>query len=147
MKVILLQDIKGQGKKGEVKEVSEGYARNFLLKKGLAKEATPGNVKMQEAHKKSEEKRKQEELEEAKKVAKVMEETTITIKAKSGEGGRLFGGVSSKQIAEELKKANFKVDKRKIELPEPIRTLGYTNVPIKLHQEVTATVKVHVVEE
>lgn len=147
MKVILLQDVKGQGKKGEVKEVSEGYARNFLLKKGLAKEATPGNVKMQEAHKKSEEKRKQEELEEAKKVAKVMEETTITIKAKSGEGGRLFGGVSSKQIAEELKKANFKVDKRKIELPEPIRTLGYTNVPIKLHQEVTATVKVHVVEE
>lgn len=147
MKVILLQDIKGQGKKGEVKEVSEGYARNFLLKKGLAKEATSGNVKMQEAHKKSEEKRKQEELEEAKKVAKVMEETTITIKAKSGEGGRLFGGVSSKQIAEELKKANFKVDKRKIELPEPIRTLGYTNVPIKLHQEVTATVKVHVVEE
>ncbi|CEH31581.1 50S ribosomal protein L9 [Aneurinibacillus migulanus] len=147
MKVILLQDVKGQGKKGEVKEVSEGYARNFLLKKGLAKEATPGNMKMQEAHKKSEEKRKQEELEEAKKVAKVMEETTITIKAKSGEGGRLFGGVSSKQIAEELKKANFKVDKRKIELPEPIRTLGYTNVPIKLHQEVTATVKVHVVEE
>jgi len=102
---------------------------------------------MQEAHKKSEEKRKKEELEQAKKLAKIMEETTITIKAKSGEGGRLFGGVSTKQIAEELKKANFKVDKRKIELPEPIRTLGYTNVPIKLHQEVTATVKVHVVEE
>ncbi|GEN34668.1 MULTISPECIES: 50S ribosomal protein L9 [Aneurinibacillus] len=147
MKVIFLQDVKGQGKKGEVKEVSEGYARNFLLKKGLAKEATAGNLKMQEAHKKSEEKRKKEELEQAKKLAKIMEETTITIKAKSGEGGRLFGGVSTKQIAEELKKANFKVDKRKIELPEPIRTLGYTNVPIKLHQEVTATVKVHVVEE
>lgn len=147
MKVIFLQDVKGQGKKGEIKEVSEGYARNFLLKKGLAQEATTGNLKMQEAHKQSENKRKQEELEEAKKLAKVMEDTTITITAKSGEGGRLFGGVSSKQIAEELKKANFKVDKRKIELPEPIRTLGYTNVPIKLHQEVTATVKVHVVEE
>jgi large subunit ribosomal protein L9 len=147
MKVIFLQDVKGQGKKGEVKEVSEGYARNFLLKKGLAKEATAGNLKMQEAHKKSEAKRKQQELEDAKALAKVMEETTITIKAKSGEGGRLFGGVSTKQIAEELKKANFKVDKRKIELSEPIRTLGYTNVPIKLHPEVTATVKVHVVEE
>ncbi|MBN6187275.1 50S ribosomal protein L9 [Aneurinibacillus sp. BA2021] len=147
MKVIFLQDVKGQGKKGEIKDVSEGYARNFLLKKGLAQEATTGNVKMQEAHKKSEEKRKQEEREEAKKMAKVMEDVTITISAKSGEGGRLFGGVSSKQIAEELKKANFKVDKRKIELPEPIRTLGYTNVPIKLHPEVTATVKVHVVEE
>jgi large subunit ribosomal protein L9 len=147
MKVIFLQDVKGQGKKGEIKEVSEGYARNFLIKKGLAKVATPGNVKMEEAHKKSEEKRKQQELEDAKELAKVLGETTITIKAKSGEGGRLFGGVSTKQIAEELKKANFKVDKRKIELSEPIRTLGYTDVPIKLHQEVTATVKVHVIEE
>ncbi|WP_047153304.1 50S ribosomal protein L9 [Aneurinibacillus tyrosinisolvens] len=147
MKVIFQQDVKGQGKKGEIKEVSEGYARNFLLKKGLAKVATEGNVKMQSAHEQSEQKRKEQEIEEAKALAKVMEETTITIKAKSGEGGRLFGGVSSKQIAEELKKANFKVDKRKIQLPDPIRTLGYTNVPIKLHQEVTATLKVHVVEE
>ncbi|WCN37888.1 50S ribosomal protein L9 [Aneurinibacillus uraniidurans] len=147
MKVIFLQDVKGQGKKGEIKEVSEGYARNFLLKKGLAQVATEGNMKMQQAHQKSEAKRKQEELEEAKKLAKIMEETEITIKAKSGEGGRLFGGVSTKQIAEELKKAGFKVDKRKILLDDPIRTLGYTNVPIKVHQEVTTTMKVHVVEE
>ena len=147
MKVIFLQDVKGQGKKGEVKEVSEGYARNFLIKQGLAQPATAGNVKMQEAHKKSEEKRKQEELEEAKKLGAVMAETEITIKAKSGADGRLFGGVSTKQIAEELKKAGFKVDKRKIMLNDPIRTLGYTNVPIKLHQEVTTTMKVHVIEE
>ncbi|BAU26294.1 LSU ribosomal protein L9P [Aneurinibacillus soli] len=147
MKVIFLQDVKGQGKKGEIKEVSEGYARNFLFKKGLAQVATEGNMKMQQAHQKSEEKRKQEELEEAKALAKVMAETEITIKAKSGEGGRLFGGVSTKQIAEELKKAGFKVDKRKILLDDPIRTLGYTNVPIKIHQEVTTTMKVHVVEE
>lgn len=147
MKVIFLQDVKGQGKKGEVKEVSEGYARNFLIKQGLAQPATAGNVKMQEAHKKSEAKRKQEELEEAKKLGAIMAETEITIKAKSGADGRLFGGVSTKQIAEELKKAGFKVDKRKIMLDDPIRTLGYTNVPIKLHQEVTTTMKVHVIEE
>ncbi|AMA71474.1 MULTISPECIES: 50S ribosomal protein L9 [Aneurinibacillus] len=147
MKVIFLQDVKGQGKKGEIKEVSEGYARNFLFKKGLAQEATPGNLKMLEAHKKSEAKRKEQEREDAKALAKELENFTLTVKAKAGEGGRLFGGVSTKQIAEELKKANYKVDKRKIELSEPIRTLGYTNVPIKLHPEVTATVKVHVVEE
>jgi large subunit ribosomal protein L9 len=147
MKVILQQDVKGQGKKGEIKEVSEGYARNFLLKKGLAKVATEGNIKMQSAHEKSEEKRKEQEFEDAKKLAEVVEGTTITIKAKAGEGGRLFGAVSSKQIADELKKAILKIDKRKLVLNEPIRTLGYTNVPVKLHHDVTATLKVHVVEE
>ncbi|WCK54504.1 50S ribosomal protein L9 [Aneurinibacillus sp. Ricciae_BoGa-3] len=147
MKVIFQQDVKGQGKKGEVKEVSEGYARNFLLKKGLAKVATEGNVKMQAAHEKSEEKRKEQEFEDAKRLAEVVEQTTITIKAKAGEGGRLFGAVSSKQIADELKKTNLKIDKRKLTLDEPIRTLGYTNVPVKLHHDVTATLKVHVVEE
>ncbi|WP_027415053.1 50S ribosomal protein L9 [Aneurinibacillus terranovensis] len=147
MKVIFTQDVKGQGKKGEIKEVSEGYARNFLLKQGLAKVATEGNVKMQEAHQKSEIKRKEQELEDAKELAKIVAETTITIKAKSGEGGRLFGAVSTKQIADELKKTKLNIDKRKLMLDEPIRTLGYTDVPVKLHHEVTATLKVHVVEE
>ena len=147
MKVIFLQDVKGQGKKGEVKEVSEGYARNFLLAKGLAKVATEGNINELKAFKNSEEKRKAEELEQAKQLAKQLEEITVKIASKAGEGGRLFGAVTSKQIAETLKDMKIKVDKRKIHLEEPIRSLGYTNVPIKLHSAVTATIKVQVVDE
>lgn len=147
MKVIFLQDVKGKGKKGEVKEVSDGYARNFLILKGLAKEATTGNVKEVEAIKKNEKKKKEEELQEAKKLAKELEEVTITVTSKAGENGRLFGAVTSKQIADALKKEKIKIDKRKILLDEPIRTLGYTQVPVKLHHEVTGTFKVHVVEE
>ncbi|MEK4027468.1 50S ribosomal protein L9 [Pseudobacillus sp. FSL P4-0506] len=148
MKVIFLQDVKGKGKKGEVKNVADGYAHNFLIKNGLAVEATAGNKKTLEAQKKKEVELAQQELEEAKKLKAVMEELTVEIKAKSGEGGRLFGSVTTKQIAEELKKThNIKIDKRKMDLPEGIRALGYTNVPVKLHNEVSATLKVHVTEE
>ncbi|RJS60951.1 50S ribosomal protein L9 [Bacillus sp. PK3_68] len=148
MKVIFLQDVKGKGKKGEVKNVADGYAHNFLIKNGLAVEATAGNKKTLEAQKKKEVEIAQQELEEAKKLKAVMEELTVEIKAKSGEGGRLFGSVTTKQIAEELKKThNIKIDKRKMDLPEGIRALGYTNVPVKLHNEVSATLKVHVTEE
>ncbi len=147
MKVIFLQDVKGKGKKGEVKNVSEGYARNYLLPKNLAAEANAGNLKTLEVKKQGEEKRVQQKLDEAKAFKDELEKLTVEIKAKSGEGGRLFGAVTSKQIAETLKKMKKKVDKRKIELDEPIRSLGYTNVPIKLHQDVTATIRVHVVEE
>lgn len=148
MKVIFLQDVKGKGKKGEVKNVADGYAHNFLIKNGLAVEATAGNKKTLEAQKKKEVELAQQELEEAKKLKAVMEELTVEIKAKSGEGGRLFGSVTTKQIAEELKKThNIKIDKRKMDLPEGIRALGYTNVPVKLHNEVSAKLKVHVTEE
>lgn len=147
MKVIFLQDVKGKGKKGEVKNVSEGYARNFLFPQNLAVEANQGNIKTLEMKKQGEEKRQEEMLREAKQFKEKIEQVTVEIKAKSGEGGRLFGAVTSKQIAETLKKMKLKVDKRKIDLNEPIRTLGYTNVPIKIHQDVTATIKVHVVEE
>ena len=147
MKVIFQQDVKGKGKKGEIKNVSEGYARNFLFPNNLAIEATKGNMKGLEAQKKSEEKRAEEELNEAKKYKEELESLTVEIKAKAGEGGRLFGAVSTKQIAETLTKMKKKVDKRKIMLGGPIRALGYTNVPIKIHPEVIATVKVHVVEE
>ncbi len=147
MKVIFLQDVKGKGKKGEVKNVSEGYARNFLFPQNLAVEANQGNIKTLEMKKQGEEKRQEEMLTEAKQFKEKIEQVTVEIKAKSGEGGRLFGAVTSKQIAETLKKMKLKVDKRKIDLNEPIRTLGYTNVPIKIHQDVTATIKVHVVEE
>lgn len=147
MKVIFLQDVKGKGKKGEVKNVSEGYARNFLFPQNLAIEANQGNIKTLQMKKQGEEKKQEEMLNEAKRFKEQIEKVTVEIKAKSGDGGRLFGAVTSKQIAETMKKMKLKVDKRKIELIEPIRTLGYTNVKIKIHQEVTATIKVHVVEE
>lgn len=147
MKVIFLKDVKGQGKKGEVKEVSDGYGRNFLIAKGLAREATSGNVKEIEAIKKSEQKRKEDELKKAKELANTLEEMTLTIKSKAGENGRLFGAVTSKQIADELKRSKIIIDKRKIILDDPIRTLGVTQVQIKLYPEVTAKLKLHVIEE
>lgn len=148
MKVIFLQDVKGKGKKGEVKNVADGYAHNYLLKNNLAAEANAGNVSQLNAQKKKQEQEAQQVLEEAKQLKAKMEELTVELTAKSGEDGRLFGSVTSKQIAEELKKTHgIKVDKRKIELSDAIRSLGYTNVPVKLHNDVTASVKVHVTEE
>ncbi len=148
MKVIFLKDVKGQGKEGEVKEVSTGYAQNFLLKQKLAVEATPANLGRLKGIQKREAKDAAEELKEAKALKEILDETTIEMKAKSGEGGRLFGSITTKQIASELqKKKKIKVDRRKMDLPEPIRTLGFTNVPIKLHPEVTATMRVQVVEQ
>ncbi|MGG3913809.1 50S ribosomal protein L9 [Bacillus sp. es.034] len=148
MKVIFLKDVKGKGKKGEVKNVADGYAHNFLLKKGLAVEATNANMGQLEGQKKKEEQVAQEELEEAKRLKATLEEITVEMKAKSGEGGRLFGSITSKQIADALKKAHdIKIDKRKIEMNDAIRALGYTNVPVKLHTDVSATLKVHVTEE
>ncbi len=147
MKVIFLQDVKGQGKKGQIKDVSEGYARNFLIPKGLVQVATGGNVKQLDQLNKAEEKRKEQEYQDAQALAKEMESLTIELFTKSGEGGRLFGSITSKQIAEALAKKNYKVDKRKIELSEPIRSLGVTKVPVKLHSKVTAELNVHVKEE
>ncbi|UXH42959.1 50S ribosomal protein L9 [Rossellomorea vietnamensis] len=148
MKVIFLKDVKGKGKKGEVKNVADGYAHNFLLKKGLAVEATNANMGQLEGQKKKEQQVAQEELGEAKKLKGTLEEITVEMKAKSGEGGRLFGSITSKQIADALKKAHdIKIDKRKIEMNDAIRALGYTNVPVKLHTDVSATLKVHVTEE
>jgi large subunit ribosomal protein L9 len=148
MKVIFLKDVKGKGKKGEVKNVADGYAHNFLIKQGLAVEANNSNVSQLEGQKKKEKKMAQEELEEAKQLKEKLEGLTIEMKAKAGEGGRLFGSITSKQIAEALKKDyKIKIDKRKIEMNNTIRALGYTNVPVKLHSDVTATLKVHVSEE
>lgn len=147
MKVIFLQDVKGQGKKGQIKEVSEGYASNFLIPRGLVRPATDGNVKTLEQQKKSEEKRKEQEKIDAENLAAKLAESTVELKTKAGENGRLFGAVTTKQIGEALQAVGLKIDKRKIELSEPIRTLGYTNVTVKLHPEVRATVKVHVTEE
>ncbi|MBA2872883.1 large subunit ribosomal protein L9 [Anoxybacillus calidus] len=148
MKVIFLKDVKGKGKKGEVKNVADGYAQNFLFKQGLAIEATPANLKALEAQKNKQKREAEEELARAKQLKGQLEQLMVEISAKAGEGGRLFGSITSKQIAEALQSQHkIKIDKRKIELNDAIRSLGYTNVPIKLHPEVTATLKVHVSEQ
>ncbi|UOR10788.1 50S ribosomal protein L9 [Halobacillus amylolyticus] len=145
MKVIFKADVKGKGKKGEIKNVSDGYARNYLLKNNLAVEATGGNLKAQKAKDAKQDQLAEEEEKEAGLLKQQLADIEVKLTAKSGDSGRLFGSVTSKQIAEELKKShNIKIDKRKIELDEPIRTLGYTNVPVKLHQEVTGTIRVHI---
>ena len=147
MKVILLKDVKGTGKKGEIKEVSDGYARNFLLKKGAAVEATGTNMKELDEKAKSKERKELIAYEEAVLLGKQMEEVNIVIEAKAGEGGRLFGSITSKEIAEQLKKQkNIDVDKRKISLDEPIRSLGSRFVNIKIHQKVTTIIRVDVKE-
>ncbi|PIC83955.1 50S ribosomal protein L9 [Sporosarcina sp. P1] len=148
MKVIFLKDVKGKGKKGEVKEVSTGYAQNFLLKNNVAVEATPGNLSKLQGQKERQKKDAAAELAEAKELKEQVEKLTVELQAKTGEDGRLFGSITSKQIGQALEKQNkIKVDRRKMELPEPIRALGFTNVPIKLHPDVIATLKVHVTEE
>jgi large subunit ribosomal protein L9 len=150
MKVIFLQDVKGQGKKGEVKEVPSGYANNFLLKKGLAKEATAKAMSELAGKQKAKEKQDAEILAEAKELQAFFEkeDTIVKLSAKAGEDGRLFGSIPSKQIAEALEKQyKVKVDKRKLLLKEPIRTLGFTEVPAKLHSDVTAKLRVQVVAE
>lgn len=147
MKVIFIEDVKGKGKKGEVKEVADGYAK-FLLANNKAIVANNANMAALQGQQKRKEKDKAEELKQAQELAKQIAELEVKILVKAGEGGRLFGSVSSKQIAEELRKQhNVKVDKKKIDLPHGIQSLGYTNVKIKLHNEVSGTIKVHVVEK
>ena len=148
MRVIFLKDVKGKGKKGEIKNVADGYAHNFLLKQGLAVEATGGNMKTLENQKNKEAQLAQEELENAKKLKESLEKLTVELQAKSGDGGRIFGSITSKQIADAMQKQHkVKLDKRKIDLENPIRSLGYTKVPVKLHHEVTAILNVHVKEQ
>ncbi|MCM3518821.1 50S ribosomal protein L9 [Staphylococcus xylosus] len=148
MKVIFTQDVKGKGKKGEVKDVPVGYANNFLLKKNYAIEATPGNLKQLEQKNKAAEAERQQEIEDAKQLKAKLSEIEVEVSAKTGEGGKLFGSVSTKQITQALQEQhNIKIDKRKMELPNGIHALGYTNVPVKLDKEVEGTIRVHTVEQ
>ncbi|GEL14998.1 50S ribosomal protein L9 [Pediococcus cellicola] len=150
MKVIFLEDVKGKGKRGQVKEVPDGYAQNFLIKNKKAEPATKGALSSLKGQQRAEEKHEQEILENAKKLKTTLEDdkTVVELTAKAGTDGRLFGSIPSKQIAQALdKQFGLKLDKRKIELAEPIRALGYTNVPVKLHPNVTAKIRVHVAEK
>lgn len=145
MNVILLADVKGQGKKGDVVKVSDGYARNFLLPKKLAVEATKDSLNMLQGQKSSEEYRKQQELESAKALADKLKDITVELTAKAGENGKLFGSITSKDVAEELKmKHHIVVDKKKFNLPDGIKSLGTFNIDIKLHKDVVGVLKVNV---
>ena len=142
MIVILLQDVKGKGKAGDVVKVNDGYARNMLLPKGLAKEATQGNVRNLEKQKAIAEEKKEEQKAAAKKLAEKLEAITVNIQSKGGENGKLFGSITSKDIAEALQaQENIKVDKKKIDLPAPIKQTGVQDVTVKLFQEVSAKLK------
>ena len=147
MKIILLQDVKSLGKKGQTVDVSDGYARNFILPKKLGVEATSKNMndlKLQKAH---EEKVAKEQLEEAKALAAKIETLTVETSIKSGKDGRTFGSVSSKEISAAFKEQHgIEIDKKKISLDEPIRTVGTSIVTVKLHREVSAKLTVHVRE-
>ena len=148
MKVILLKDVKGTGKKGEMKEVTDGYARNFLLPKKMAVVANNTAVKELDEKNKSQENKAQKEYEAAVELGKKIEELNVVIYTKSGDGGRLFGSITSKEIAEQIKKQhNINVDKRKVHLDEPIKVLGSRVVEIKIHQKVTTKIRVDVKEK
>ncbi len=147
MKVILLEDVKALGKKGQVVNVSDGYARNLLLPKKLGVEATGKNMndlKLQKAH---EDKVAQENLDAAKAFAEELKDKQVTVGIKVGEGGRTFGSISAKEIAEAAKaQLRYELDKKKLQLSAPIKELGTTMVPIKLHPKVTGELKVVVKE-
>ncbi|AFQ46429.1 50S ribosomal protein L9 [Desulfosporosinus meridiei] len=145
MKVILQADVKGTGKKGQILEVADGYARNFLFPKKLAVEATTGNIN-DISHKKAvEERRKVKEKEDAVLLGNKLSALKVEVKTKTGEGGRLFGSVTSKEIADALKKQHgVEIDKRKLDLKEPIKALGSYEVNVKVHPEVIAKLQVHV---
>ena len=147
MKVILLQDVKSLGKKGDIVKESDGYARNMILPKKLGVEATPKNLNDLKLQKANEEKVAQENLEAAQAFAKDLEDKEVIVKLKVGEGGKIFGSVSTKEISEAAKEQlNLDIDKRKLQLPSPIKALGVTQVPVKLHPQVTGTLKVFVKE-
>ena len=145
MKVILTQDIKGQGKKGQLVEVSDGYARNFLFPRGLAKEANATNLNVMHGQQEAEAYRKQMALDEANQMAEKLKTLSVLIKAKAGENGKLFGSVTSKEVTEELlKQHHIKLDKKKLNLPDGIKSLGTTDVEVKLHPGGTGIIQLKV---
>lgn len=147
MKIILIQDVKKLGKKGEIIEASDGYARNYILPQKLGIEANSKNLNDLKLQKMKEEKDAQRLLDEAKELAEKLGGQVVAVKMKAGEGGKVFGSVSAKEIAEAMKKQNaLEIDKKKIQLQEPIKSFGFHEVGIKLHPQVTGTLRVKVEE-
>ncbi len=147
MKVILRQDYEALGRIGDVVEVKDGYARNYLLPRNIAYQATAGSLRALEEEKQQYERRQVKEAKSAETLAATLSGMSVTLKMKVGEEDRLFGSVTSQMIAESLEAQGVTIDKRSIELAEPIKTLGMVEVPVKLHAKVTATLKVWVVAE
>ncbi len=148
MEVILTQDVKGQGKKGELVKVSDGYARNFLFPRKLATPATKDALNAMKGQQDAAAYHKQKELEEAQLLGKKIDEAAVTLSAKCGAGGKLFGSITTGDVAEALKmQQHIVVDKRKLSLDEPIKSIGTVKIKVKLHSEVTATLTVIVNEE
>lgn len=147
MQVVLLEDVKSLGKKGQIVNINDGYARNFVLPKKLGVEATPKNLNDLKLQKANAEKMAAEQLAAAKELAELLEKSSVTLSIRAGEGGRAFGSVSgkeiSKAIADQLK---LDIDKKKLVLPEPLKTFGTHQVPVKLHRDVTGTIAVKVTE-
>lgn len=145
MKVILTQDVKGQGKKGQVVNVSDGYARNFLFAKGLAMEATKSNLNDLKGKQEAAEYKIKTDTNEAKKLAEQMKEIMVNLKAKAGDNGKLFGSITSKDVADALtEQHHIKLDKKKFILPDGIKTLGVTEVTVKLYTGILGTLRVNV---
>ena len=145
MKVIFIQDVKGQGKKGEEKNIADGYARNFLLPKGLAVEATAANLNNLKGQKESQAYKKEQEIKAAEEIKAKLEGVTVKLSAKAGESGKLFGSITAKDIAEALKKQhNIDIDKRKIVLNGDIKTTGDITVDAKLYPQIVGKIKVSI---
>jgi large subunit ribosomal protein L9 len=148
MKVILLEDVKKVGKKGEVVEVSDGFARNMLIKKNVGIEATSKALNDLKLQHKNEEKVAAQNLADAKELAALIETKSVTVKLKTGEGGKTFGSISTKEISQAAKEQiDLELDKKKLQLNEPIKSLGTHEVTVKLHPQVSATLRVKVTEE
>ena len=150
MKVIFLEDVKGRGKKGEIKNVPDGYANNFLIKNKKAEVATNANVSALKGQQKAADREAAEELAAAEALKAKLEDdaTVVELKAKAGTDGRLFGAISSKQVIEAFEKQyGLKLDKHKMDMKEPIRALGYRTITIKLHKKVEAKLRIHTVEQ
>lgn len=144
MKVVLLKDVKGTGKKGDIKEVADGYASNYLFKNNLAKRADNTALNENQGQKIAQKFHKQEEIKAAQALAKEIEGKVVTLKIKCGANGKMFGSVTSKEISEALSQININLDKKKIELKEPIKTLGVYKVTAKVYPEITSTFSVDV---
>ena len=148
MKVVFLQDVKGQGKKGEVKNVSDGYARNFLFPKGLAQEVSKGVLNDLKGQNESKEFHKQEAIKEANLLVEKMKSLTVTLTAKAGDNGKLFGKITAQNVADALKmQHHIVIDKKKFVLPDGIKSIGTTEVEVKVYPEISATLKVEVTQE
>ncbi len=147
MEIILRKDVEGLGKGGDVVKVADGYGRNYLLPKGLALVSTPGNLRRFEEQRRIESVRGRKLQREAEKLAHALDAVSLTAVVKAGEDDRLFGSVTSKDIAALLEKEGYAVDRRKIDLPEPIKELGVYQIPVNLHPDVPAKVKIWVVKE